>query len=529
MIYLKEGNMDLKDIIVEKFGLDEESKERFIESYDNPFVDESLKEFIGEDYRFRTPLPRSLYKEFDRGWVTLKNILPDFIHKYDITYNDFYRNKKTHEKNDLKIIKLIRNYVNDKMPINDYHSFLINMRSYEEVKFDKLRQYCRDKGIDIGSFKSLNKALSLFIDRINELRFSKTQNIEIVLSLNYNDWFLSTTGETWRTCLSLESPSFASYWISLAGSVVDRNLSLLYITNGEKKSYLDFQMDKVLSRSWVLLDKKSTLNAVRFYPSEIIKVKDLSSFYPIPIKNISMSYRSKYRIHPLYFENGYTNYIYQDKTKPFNLEGDSFELHGGGKGLQTIYKGKVFEGPVFNYTDGLSNLINNINDINVLKFFKKPYTCFSCGELISSGRHIKKDRYDNSYCMNCNIKEELLYNEDDDIEMDMCDDDDDDDEINYDFIFNSAANVSHAIRDNGNVEENIPDNLKRAENVAHTIRGNVNVEGNIPGNLKRAFYHWENYYNDMEITPDPSYKRIANEVEDGEELKTLEVHSSGNR
>ena len=408
--------MDIKEIVLNNLGLDEDSKKRFTEHYDNPFVDNIFKDYLDNEYRFRVPLPRELYKQFDRGWATLNNIAPDFVRKYDIVYNDFYENKKHHNKNTFRVIKLINQHFNEDMPLDEYHDFLKRMRCFEESKFIALRNYCRSRDIEISEKGSLNKAVSLFIDRINELRFSRTSNIEIVLSLNYVDWFLSTTSENWRTCLSLESPSFASYWASLPGAIVDKNLSLLYITNGEKKQYMNFTMDKVLSRTWLLLDKNSVLNTVKFYPSELIKVKDLSTFFPLPLKELKPNYISKYRVYPLHFSNGYTNYIYQDKTKPIDIHNDSFKLKGGGKGLQTIYKDKVFEGPIFSFTHGLTVLIQAKK--NILSFFKEPVECISCGKLISSSREFRVSSDDGIYCTECPMKNH--YDEEDEFSEESC-------------------------------------------------------------------------------------------------------------
>lgn len=394
--------MTIKDIVLNNFGLNEESKKRFSERFDNPFVEDVFKGLIDENYRIRTPLPRDLYNDFDRGWLTLKNIAPKFVDHYDITYEDFYKNKKNHKKNTFRVIKLIHQYFNKNMDILEYHSFLKRMRSFEEEKFSKLREYCMENDIGLGDFDSLDKAVSLFIDRINELRFSKTQDIEVVISLNPIDWFLSTTGESWRTCLSLESPSFASYWVSLAGSVVDKNLSMIYVTNGDKKTYKGITMDKVLSRSWVLLDESNKLNVVKFYPNEILDVNSLNQFLPISIKPIDRTtYKSKYRVYPLYFSNGYTNYIYQDKTTPSDIKDNSFILKGGVKGLKTIINNKVFEGPIFEYTGGLSFLIDK--NRSIIEFFRNPVECCSCGSLVSFGRNIRQDNDGNFYCENCNI------------------------------------------------------------------------------------------------------------------------------
>lgn len=381
--------MGIRNTIVNCFGLSEESKERFKEGYDKPFVDDAFGIFLDSSYRIRTPLPESLYESFDKGWETLRSVMPDLVREYDIKYEEFYSNKKAYSKNTFRVIKLIRSFFHTGDFEEKARDFLLRMRSFEERKFYEFERYCRENELALVSKDSITKAIDLFIDRINELRFSKNKSIEIVLSLNREDWFCSTTNESWRTCLSLESPSFASYWVSLAGSVIDKNLALLYITNGDKKEYMGVKTDKVLSRSWVLLDENSIFNIVNFYPSSLLSVDNLGEFLPYKIKKIGNDFVGKHTVSPLWFKNGYSNYIYQDKTIPVMIDDKTFKLKSGSKGLKTIYKGKVFEGPIFNFCDGFSKLkrlVEENRDISILDFFTYPDECVECGSLVSRYR-----------------------------------------------------------------------------------------------------------------------------------------------
>lgn len=390
-------------LVKDHFSLSEESLGKFEERFHNPFVDEILVPYINKenDYRFRVPLPEGMYKDFDNGWELLNNVTPFIIRKYKITYDDYYINKKVVDKNAFKIFKLIKQFFEDESNSKHYRSFIDNMQAYEPDKFRSFYDYCCNNNLRVSDLKNSERLISIFLDRLNELRFSKNKRIEVVLSLNYDDWFLSTTKENWRTCLSMESPTFASYWASLAGSIVDKNLLLVYITNGNKKTYQDVTVDKVLSRSWILLDKGSELNVVKFYPNELVSVQSMNSFLPLSIKNIDSSFVSKYRVVPLTYVNGYTNYLYQDKTKPFNInkEDSSFEMKYGGKGLYTIFKGECFEGPIFSYCDGVSSL--SVSENEIIRYFNKPVRCSLCDALCSYHRCNHKNRNGEIYCDHC--------------------------------------------------------------------------------------------------------------------------------
>lgn len=443
--------MDLKDIVLKHFGFDDESKVRFSERFDNPFIDETIKEYLDESYRFRFPLPEELYEKFDKGWNLLKKLLPNFIKEYNIDYKDFFWNQKQYNKNNIKMMKLLKKYFKE-INIAEYHKFIKLMNLKLENKFMKLVIYSDETNIPIEDIESSSKASELFIEAINEFRLNKSQSLEIVLSFNYVDWFLSATEENWRTCLSLESPSFSSYWVSLAGSIIDNNLGLLYITNKKKKFYQGNKMDRVLSRTWVLLDVNSCLNIVKFYPNEVISSEDLRKIFPLPIKEISYNYESKYSIKPLKFVNGYTNYIYQDRTKPLSMRG-SFKLIGGEKGLKTFRGRDWFEGPIFNYKEGLKYLIKE--NLDIMEFFKEPYVCEYCGKLISFAREIFTVDYpDVVYCRECYLKkrerEETVYDEDED----------EDDEIEHEDEDDVFSETYNHLRDNNYITLSMNDFAK---------------------------------------------------------------------
>lgn len=395
--------MKIKDLVLNYFGLSEESKKRFSEAFDNPFIDETYKKFLDNNYRLRIPLNRECYEEMDRGWKTLKNVLPKLVEEYNISYSDFFNNKKDLNKNSFRIIKLIRTYFEPPIPQEKIMSFLDRMGLFVSDKFSEYIDHCFSNDENPDSEASLEKAINLFIDRINELRFTRARKMELVFSLNRDDWFLSATQESWRTCLSLESPSFASYWASLAGAVIDKNIGLIYITNGEKKSYKNNAMDKVLSRSWVLLDEENVTNLVKFYPTPVLEERSIKKLLPFPLKQIDPSFVGKYRVHPLFFRNGYSNYIYQDKTKPKDYRDNSFKIVWGGKGVFTFFGNEMFEGPIFDFKGGLTEIIrqNAVIKTDIVDYFRGPRECYNCGKLISFGRDCYVKNEDEVYCLEC--------------------------------------------------------------------------------------------------------------------------------
>ena len=93
-----------------------------------------------------------------------------------------------------------------------------------------------------------------FNQSISEKRFPIGKELQIVLSLNFADWFLCSTAESWTSCLDLKSSHQSAFWASLPGLIIDKNRALVYITDGTKKEFCGITTDKFITRSWILLN-----------------------------------------------------------------------------------------------------------------------------------------------------------------------------------------------------------------------------------------------------------------------------------
>jgi hypothetical protein len=380
----------IEEMVLSKFGLSSSSNFRFSNAIKNRFIDETFKDYVNEDNRIVIKLPLYLYKEFDEGWTLLREMMPFLIEEYDITYNDFRKNKILYEKNNLKIIKMIKNYFikNNKLneeKIANYISFLNSFLNEKIEYIIELKEKYNNDASDLGY---INFIIKEFVDRLNEVRLSVDKHMFIVISFNYKDMFLSSTAEDWSSCLNLESRSFACYWASLPGAAIDKNLGILYITNGSEKFYNGINADKMISRSFFLLDNNNVINIIKFYPNEIIKLEKLKDIIPFDVKWIDKEYKNKYEIESLRYKNNLTCYLYQDKTNLILKENGNFDLiyNNGKKGLYTFYKNKFFEGPIFNYTEGFKNLKESL-----INFQEMPVKCEYCNKIMSYHRAFKVD------------------------------------------------------------------------------------------------------------------------------------------
>lgn len=123
--------------------------------------------------------------------------------------------------------------------------------------------------------------------RIVERRVFNSNDYELVISLNFADWFLASTGDSWSSCISLYSIYDECYWTGLVNLIGDKSRAMVYITRkGEKKNYRGIVVDKFKIRTWVQLYRtikptnvddnskkynKTFFNVVRTYPAEMEK------------------------------------------------------------------------------------------------------------------------------------------------------------------------------------------------------------------------------------------------------------------
>lgn len=399
---MEDSTKKIVEMVQNHFNLKSSSNFRFKGAVQirNMIIDPLFKDLVDENYRITRELPIEAYSIFDKGWNLLKEAMPFFIEHYGITYDDFRKNKIIHEKNTLKIIKLIKSYfINtdgeiEPLKMDEYIHLLRNFIGSRNEELRK-RFYIKYNS-DTSNVDFFYEVITSFIDSINEVRFSTDKNMSVVVSFNFKDIFLSSTGEDWSSCLNLESRSFASYWASLPGAAVDRNFGILYITNGSEKYYNGIVAPKVIARSFILLDENDEVNVVKFYPNEIIDLEIIKKMFPFKIKNITSSFKSKYNIYPLKYKNDLSCYVYQDKTEPVLNEDGSFYLKYGGKGLFTIIDNEYFEGPIFNFTGGFQKLKDM--EKNLGRFVNPAIRCSDCGKLVSGSRAKFID--DEPYCEN---------------------------------------------------------------------------------------------------------------------------------
>jgi hypothetical protein len=303
--------------------------------------------------RRRFKVAPSLKKEYDKGWRKLVSDLEcrKFITENDITYDDFHRN---------------------------------SIKNMNGAKFFKtLRKHLLKKG-------EKEEIIASFFEEIGTLKIPKDKELEIVISINFVDWFLCSTSQQWSSCLNLESDYSDCYWGGLPGLLGDPNRIMVYVTDGNKKDYNEIKnVDKIISRSWALLDKNLEFGLVRWYPNyfntKLLNraVGNLFKFYIIDDDDEDDFFDSFYPIVPIFNHNGDSLFIYQDYTT-FYEEDDDLYIKNGCSGYHYYSKNQNeidFESCVLSYKDGLNSLILRKSNLSMYTR-RNPMKKCSCGTIV---------------------------------------------------------------------------------------------------------------------------------------------------
>lgn len=273
--------------------------------------------------------------------------------------------KSSQEKN---VFFFIENKNIDKirdLPKDESDAFDFKTLSSFTFDNDFIKKFYKDHFKKIISDKITEK-----LEKVGAVAFPKNKKLELVMSCNFADTLMASTGESWGSCINLESHYDECFWAGLPGLIADKSRCIFYITDGKKKRFYTnkeettfIETDRFLSRSWAVimrsLVKNNTknkqfpkgityLNIVKDYPNNfgiksIIKesgiIKDITVFDSgdggydfIQSKKL----RSKYLSEALYF---------REKNDRFNIA----NIYNDNLSLRFAKKGKAEKAEVGTY------------------------------------------------------------------------------------------------------------------------------------------------------------------------------------
>jgi len=309
------------------------------------------------------------FKRVEEGLPNTLNILKD---------PEYFWNETGEHKTNFKDIDFSYIY-NIYMPDDDRIKLSFRKKEFSSLPIvsfyiDKKDIY---KYIDIDLFK---KKIEKIYERIGRNKMPNT-GMFLVASLNFADWFLCSTSESWDSCLNLESEHQGAFYLGIPGLIGDKSRIMFYLTNGTEKEYRGIKSYKMIARTWGILDlkdRRTSLNIIRPYPSdmnlpEIITsnfAKEFEGTNIYPCKNIN---KSRYSFEALYFsiKKHYLKLmcnIYNDRCS-VSIEKRNTEKKGervryvNGCGISDIliHDGDIKHGDFefFNTEDGLSGIIEH--------------------------------------------------------------------------------------------------------------------------------------------------------------------------
>lgn len=397
-----------KNLVGRHFSLSEKSFERFEELVDSPksvdFINNMFKDSV--DNRIRFELPASELEETDKGWDLFKHIFADFfeyaVGKFDFKYIDFRDNKILVGNNTIKLKKVLEKYylteaekieiINSNFRIHDALREYYNTAS---CSFDTPKQKnvaikdIKDKNIKKLITEDVKKYIIKKFEEIGVKKLPVKSKLEVVFSRNFVDYMLCSTGESWTSCLSMESHYSCCFWSGVPGLVVDPNRILIYVTDGTRKKWEGMEVDKFIQRTWAVFDDNDMFNILHWYETKKIKNKTIKNISNLPIRIRKSDFIAKEKFVPLFFENGYSCFIYQDDSG-FKYDSDDdasnnlVSICSKSSSLYVVETGELYisTDEIWNFSNLETGLLRLIHDDCSLDDFSDEVKirCDNCGE-----------------------------------------------------------------------------------------------------------------------------------------------------
>ena len=218
------------------------------------------------------------------------------------------------------------------------------------------------------------------MDKINSTR-TTDKTAYMCISKNPIDYLVSSTGQSFTSCESLNSNYRSAYYLGLPGLVLDTNRVIIFLTNGTQ-SDLNIRDTKLTHfnftcRSWAILNIEDLLYIIRYYPSKVVDFAQLLSQTGYKVLNIDGVSSDKYKKSKFKFElptlqNSTPISIYFDNFGPIKDVEQDDELYYYNK--DGLTGGSVHT--TFNWTFGFEK----IEEFDML--YKECILCFSCQKII---------------------------------------------------------------------------------------------------------------------------------------------------
>ena len=198
-------------------------------------------------------------------------------------------------------------------PIKEFNKILIKNKFFE-FSLEEILNEKEIKELKKEIFEYVKNLIDKVLSAFNNKKINLNSMI-IVFSRDPIDMLMASTGESWSSCISLDSSYEEAFWSGLPSLFTSRNRMIVYLTDGRKKEEHRLKVDRMLMRSWALItrntkrDKRKTklflekpypdadfnivalLNLIPEVKKKLYSIFDDVFSYP---EDINENYRTKY-------------------------------------------------------------------------------------------------------------------------------------------------------------------------------------------------------------------------------------------
>lgn len=449
---------NIYELVKEYFSLDEDSLSLFKERLFDPDIDEVYQNFgLDENLRAYFKIDRKDYHKYDIAWQKYQNFYKAFVEEYNLKYEDFNEGKVTINKNRVKLVKAMINYYMENglsgknKPIADVAAdpcFGFKGREAEAIGvlkekneftyFNSFASFVYRKAKDSDYYakygdlpKNYEEVLPSYYEEyvteiitremVQELGSNKLPNkdLYLVISLNFEDWFFCSSGETWTSCLNINGDF--SYWSGLPSLVTDKNRALLYLTDREKKRPLegynlvfedgtnpnDITVDRMIFRAWLILNDLGGIQVMRQYPSRYLKSNDINQITRSrKFEEAINSKGAKHKFDLMYHDSGYSLAIYLDNMRVDHRSAPKrgsyvFDKFGGAiTCFDRNNLASIPQTPISKIKGGLRYLVSKYKDLYYFTSNIEYCFCTSCNQFMTED-DAYFDHWSDPYCEEC--------------------------------------------------------------------------------------------------------------------------------
>jgi len=374
----------------------------------------TIEEFIEGKY---ISSGKNIYKIESLILKFINKILPEEINKCGI--------KILRQNNVIDVFYLVVSVI--RYIFNNSKNFLEKLSERSKLR-DKIIRICSDD-FHFNAYSNItDEAVEYFFKKKNDILFVLNTFFEIVGTLknkkevkiyqtyNMSDILLCSYGESWTSCLNIDSSDNEynddshsyGYWIGLFNVYMNPSHSMFYVTDGSFKKYMGkLETHSFKKRTWLFQTNNKTFNAIGLYPDgklqETILLPD-----EYEIINLEIDYYSKiackYSFNPLRIIDDLVVYIYKDNYSLKRLSSTEFNIVLNSSSSFSYFKsnGVEIEEDLARECSPLTELY--IENITIERFCYDLAFCDRCEESFPSDTELTYIPSQNmevcNYCLN---------------------------------------------------------------------------------------------------------------------------------